>query len=193
MLLQSLASIPQISQSIFQINRAEIALHSAKRKTVCSEHCHVVRGEKCPDASRMFAMKSRERRDLNTDISVFDWQVRLWLAPCWRLAVTKGLREHCRDVGRAPARKIYTVICYRSGQHYLKSDGPMYLSLARTGQWKIKCTGPNWSGGLKSVPGQRASAYVEGWNEQVCQGGKVWRALSCPSDWILRYIKHTFS
>ena len=27
---------------------------------------------------------------------------------------------------------------------------------------KIKCTGPNWSGGLKSPPGQRASAYVEG-------------------------------
>ena len=27
----------------------------------------------------------------------------------------------------------------------------------------MKCTGPNWPGGLKSAPGQRAGAYVEGW------------------------------
>ena len=64
-LLQSLESIPQIYQSIFQINRPE-------RKTVYSEPCHVLRGEKCPDASRMFALKYRVRRDLNTDASVFD-------------------------------------------------------------------------------------------------------------------------
>ena len=64
-LLQSLASIPQIYQSIFQINRPE-------RKTVYSKPCHVLRGEKCPDASRMFALKYRVRRDLNTDVSVFD-------------------------------------------------------------------------------------------------------------------------
>ena len=64
-LLQSLASIPQIYQSIFQINRPE-------RKTVYSKLCHVLRGEKCPDASRMFALKYRVRHDLNTDVSVFD-------------------------------------------------------------------------------------------------------------------------
>ena len=64
-LLQSLASIPQIYQSIFQINQPE-------RKTVYSEPCHVLRGEKCPDASRMFASKYRVRHDLNTDVSVFD-------------------------------------------------------------------------------------------------------------------------
>ena len=50
-LLQSLASIPQIYQSIFQINRPE-------RKTVYSEPWHVLRGEKCPDASRI-ALKCR--------------------------------------------------------------------------------------------------------------------------------------
>ena len=129
-LLQSLASIPQIFQPIFQINRPEITSHlikPPKRKTVYSEPCHVLRGEKCPDASRMFALKYRVRRDLNTDVSVFDWHARLWLAPRRRLAVAKGLRENCRDVGRAPARKVYTVICHRSGQHYLKSDGPTYL------------------------------------------------------------------
>ena len=75
-LLQSLASIPQIYQSIFQTNRLEIASHLVKpppkRKTVYSEPCHVLRGEKCPDASRMFALKYRVRRDLNTDVSVFD-------------------------------------------------------------------------------------------------------------------------
>ena len=92
-LLQSLASIPQIYQSIFQINRPE-------RKTVYSEPCHVLRGEKCSDASRMFALKYGQR-DLNTDVSVFDWHARLRLATRWRLAVVK-----------------------------------------RTGQWKIKCTGP---------------------------------------------------
>ena len=62
-LLQSLASIPQIYQSIFPINRPEIASHFVKqppkRKTVYSEPCHVLCGEKCPDASRMFALKSR--------------------------------------------------------------------------------------------------------------------------------------
>ena len=30
-------------------------------------------------------------------------------------------------MGRAPARILHTVICHRSGQHYLKSDGPTYL------------------------------------------------------------------
>ena len=63
-LLQSLATILQIYQSIFQINQPE-------RKTVYSEPCHVLRGEKCPDASRIFALKYRVRRDLNTDVSVF--------------------------------------------------------------------------------------------------------------------------
>ena len=71
-LLQSLVSIPQVYQSIFQINRAEIASHSAKpppkRKTVYSEPCHVLHGEYCPDASRMFTLKYRVRRDLNTAV-----------------------------------------------------------------------------------------------------------------------------
>ena len=75
-LLQSLTSIPQIHQSIFQTNRLEIASHLVKpppkRKTVYSEPCHVLRGEKCLDASRRFALKYRVRRDLNTDVSVFD-------------------------------------------------------------------------------------------------------------------------
>ena len=33
---------------------------------------YVLRVEKCPDASRMFELKYRVRRDLNTDVSVFD-------------------------------------------------------------------------------------------------------------------------
>ena len=130
-LLQSLASIPQIYQSIFQTNRPEIASHLVKpppkRKTIYSEPWHVLRGEKCPDASRMFVLKYRMRRDLNTDVSVFDWHAHLRLAPRWRLAAAIGLRENCRDVGRAPARKVHPVICHRSGQHYLKSDGPTYI------------------------------------------------------------------
>ena len=119
-LLQSLASIPQIYQSIFQINRPE-------RKTVYSKPWHVLRGEKCPDASRMFALKYRVRRDLNTDVSVFDWHAWLRLASRRRLAVAKGQRENCRDVGREPARKVHTVICHRSGHHYLKYGGPTYI------------------------------------------------------------------
>ena len=112
--------VPQIYQSIFQINRPE-------RKTVYSKPCHVLRGEKCTDASRMFALKYRVRRDLNTDVSVFDWHAWLGLASRWRLAVAKGQRENCRDVGRAPTRKVHTVICHRSGHHYLKSGGPTYI------------------------------------------------------------------
>ena len=76
------------------------------------------------------------------------WRQCVWLT-CqtrlvtrWRLAVAKGLRENCRDVGRATARKIHTVNCHRSGQHCLKSGGPIYIWVARTGQWQIKCTGP---------------------------------------------------
>ena len=130
-LLQSLASIPQIYQSIFQTNRLEIASHLVKpppkHKTVYSEPWHVLRGEKCPDASRTFALKYRVRRDLNTDVSVFDWHARLRLAQRWHLAIAKGLRENCRDVGREPPRKVHTVICHRSGQHYLKSAGPTYI------------------------------------------------------------------
>ena len=72
----------------------------------------------------MFALKHRVRRDLNTDVSVF--------------------RENCRDVGRVPTRKVHTVICHRSGQHYLKSGGPY-------GPVKDKMY---WPGGLKSAPGQ---------------------------------------
>ena len=100
---------------------------SPERKTVYLEPCHVLRGEKSPDASRMFALKYRVRHDLNTDVSVFDWHARLQLATRWRLAVAKGLRENCRDVGRVPARKVHTVICHRSGQHYFKSGGPTYI------------------------------------------------------------------
>ena len=136
-LLQSRASIMQIYQSIFQINRPE-------RKCVYSKPCHVLRGEKCPDAYRMFALKYRVRRDLNTDVSVFEWHARLRLATRWRLAVAKWLMSlcQCRSLkmtarklprcgagarGQAPARKVHTVICHRSGQHYLKFDGPTYI------------------------------------------------------------------
>ena len=76
LLLQSLASIPQIYQSIFQTNPPEIASHLVKPppkcKTIYSEPCYVLRGEKCPDASRVFALKYHLRRDLNTDVSAFD-------------------------------------------------------------------------------------------------------------------------
>ena len=129
--VRKFAGTKQICPSKFQTNRLEIASHLVKpppkRKTVYSEPCHVLRGEKCPDASRMFALKYRVRLDLNTDVGVFDWHARLRLAPRWRLAVAKGLRENCRDVGRGPPRKVHTVICHRSGQHYLKSAGPTYI------------------------------------------------------------------
>ena len=54
------------------VSNAGIAHNMVKRKTVCSEPRYVLRGEKCPDASRMFALKYRVRRDLNTDVSVLD-------------------------------------------------------------------------------------------------------------------------
>ena len=66
-------------------------------------------------------------RDLNTDISVFDWHARLGLATRWRLAVAKGLRENCRDVGRATARKIHTVNC----QNVLARTGPAVWKVRR--------------------------------------------------------------
>ena len=152
-LLQSLESIPQIYQSIFQTNRPEIASHLVKpppkRRTVYSEPCHVLRGEKCPDASRMFALKYRVRRDLNTDVSVFDWHARLRLAPRWRLAVAKGLHENCWDVGRAPARKICD----------LSSSGPALFEIWWPDIYLGGPYGPvkdkmHWPGGLKSAPGQ---------------------------------------
>ena len=95
----------------------------------------------------MFALKYRVRRDLNTDVSVFDWHARLRLASHWHLAIAKGPRENCRDVGRAPARKVHSVICHRSGQHYLRLGGlygpvkdKMYWpELARRSE---KCAGP---------------------------------------------------
>ena len=117
-LLQSLASIPQMYQSIFQINWPE-------RKTVYLEPWHVLRGEKCPDASRMFALKYRVWRDLNTGVSVFDWHA--WLATPLASRCSKITARKLRDVRRAPARKVHTVICHRSGQHYLKSGGPTYM------------------------------------------------------------------
>ena len=93
-LLQSLASIPQIYQSIFQINRADIASHSAKpppkRKTVYSEPCHVLRGEKCRDASRMFALKYRVRRDLNTAL-LDRWRQCDWLTSPTPTRTTPGI------------------------------------------------------------------------------------------------------
>ena len=116
-LLQSLASIPQVYQSILQINRQNAKLFTRNHAMCFAEKNSRMR----PGCSH------RVRRDLNTDVSVFDWHARLRLAPRWRLAVAKGLRENCRDVGRAPARKVRTVICQRSGQHYLKSGGPTYI------------------------------------------------------------------
>ena len=160
-LLQSLASIPQIYQSIFQINRPEIASHFSKpppkRKTVYSEPCHVLCGEKCPDASRMFALKYRVRRDLNTDVSVFDWHVWLRLAPRWRLAVAKGLRDTRRQLPRcgtgARAKSIYCDLSsfgpalfeiwwpdiYLGGPYGPVKDKMYWLELVRRSE---KCAGP---------------------------------------------------
>ena len=56
------------------------------------------------------------------------------------------------------ARKVQTVICHRSGQLYLKSGGPTSF----TGPYGPVKDKMHWPGGLKSPPGQRASAYVEG-------------------------------
>ena len=127
-------------------------------------------------------------RDLNTDVSVFDWHARLGLVTRWRLAVAKGLRENRRDVGRATARKIHTVNCHRSGQHYLKSGGPTYIWVARTGQWQIKCTGPNWSGGLTSAPGQRASAYVEGCVAVRCSAFIKCFLYMCTCSFVVHFL-----
>ena len=68
----------------------------------------------------------------------------------WRL-VAKGLRENCRDVGSVPVRKVHTVICHRSGQHYLKCGGPTYLG----GPYGPVTDTMYWPGGLKSASGQR--------------------------------------
>ena len=144
MLLQSLASITQIYQLIFQINRPE-------RKTVYSKPCHVLRGEKCPDASRMFALKYRVRRDLNTDVSVFDWHAPLRLATRWCLAVhsKRTARKLPRCATGARARSTYCD---------LSSFGPALFEI----WWPdIYLGGPYgpvkdkmfWPGGLKSAPG----------------------------------------
>ena len=70
---------PCIDPADPSINISEIASHSVKPPnaklftpwmTVMT--AHVLRGEKCPDASRMFALKYRVRRDLNTDVTVLD-------------------------------------------------------------------------------------------------------------------------
>ena len=96
------------------------------------------------------------RRDLNTDVSVLDWHARLRLAPRWRLAVAKGLRENCRDVGRALALKVHTVTCHPALFEIWWPD--IYLG-GPYGPVKDKMY---WSGSLKSGLGQRASAHVEG-------------------------------
>ena len=104
----SVCDVPQLFESLASVvpiklvRVAHLVKPPPKRKTVYSEPCHVLRGEKCPVASRTFALKYRVRRDLNTDVSVFDLHARLRIAPRWRLAVAKGLRENCRDVGREP-------------------------------------------------------------------------------------------
>ena len=97
------------------------------------------------------------------------WRQCVWLTCQTRTHDTLASRCSKRAARKPPrcgtgdrAKNTHTVNCHRSGQHYLKSGGPTYIWVARTGQWQIKCTGPNWSGGLKSAPGQRASAYVEG-------------------------------
>ena len=149
-LLQSLASIPQIYQSIFQIYRAEIASHSTKQQhkpklfTRSIVMCFPEKSSQMRLGCSHWSLVSAWSKHWRQCARAFDRQVvQLRLASRWRLAVPKGLRENCRDVWWAPREK-YKLICHRSGQHYLKSGGPT----------KIKCTGPNWSGGLKSPPGQ---------------------------------------
>ena len=83
-----------------------------------------------------------------------------WLG-CTSMSAAVDIANTAEMWGGRPREK-YTVICLRSGQHYLKSDGPTSF----TGPYrpvKEKMYWPNWSGGLKSAPGKRASAYVEGW------------------------------
>ena len=98
------------------------------------------------------------RRDLNTDVSVLVHLIDKSSDSDSHHAGVSLLQKDCAKTAEmwgGRCAKSTNCDCHRSGQHYLKSGGP-------TGQWKIKCTGPNWSGGLKSAPGQRASAYVEG-------------------------------
>ena len=75
----------------------------------------------------MFALKYRVLRDLNTDVSVFDWHARLRLVTHsawthWRLAIAKGLRENCQDVRQAGA-------CAKSTYCDLSSFGPALFEI----------------------------------------------------------------
>ena len=138
-----------------------------KRKTVYSELCHVLRGEKCPDASRMFALKYRVRRDLNTDVSVYDWHARLRLAPRWRLAEAKGLRETAEMWGGRPREKYilwFVIVRASTIWNLMARHISMWLVRAISGSYEPLKDKMYWPGGLKSAPGQRASTYVEGWN-----------------------------
>ena len=145
-LLETRASIPQIYQSIFKINWAEIVVPSTLRQMQNCLHMSCALRRKVPGCVPA---------DIRVEVLRAVWSKH------WRQC---GLidKSNCRDVGRAPVPKLHTVFCHRSGQHYLKYGGPPYILVAHTGQWMINCTGPNWSGGLKSAPGQQASAYVEG-------------------------------
>ena len=72
-LLQSLASIPQIYQSIFQIYRAEIASHSTKQQhkpKLFNRSIVMCFAEKVPRCVSDVRIEVSCRRDLNTDVSV---------------------------------------------------------------------------------------------------------------------------
>ena len=59
--------------------------------------------------------------------------------------------ERRSDLNESDLGEVYcSVICHRSGQHYLKSGGPTYLG-GPYGPVKDKMY---WPGGLKRAPGQ---------------------------------------
>ena len=113
--------------------------------------CHVLRGEKCPDESRMFPLKYRMRRDLNTDVSVFDWHARPRIATRWRSKRTARKLPRCGTGTRAKSTyydlssfgpalfEIWWPDIYLGGPYGPVKDKMYWPELARRSE---KCSGP---------------------------------------------------
>ena len=126
-----------------------------KAKLFTRNHAHVLRGEKCPDAYRMFALTYRVRRDLNTDVSVFEWLTCLTptrvtqasrcskrtarkLPRCGTGALAKSTYCDLSSFG-PPLFEIWWPDIYIGGPYVPVKDKMYWPGLARRSE---KCAGP---------------------------------------------------
>ena len=96
----------------FRFNWAEIASHSTKQQhkpklfTRSIVMCFAEKSSQMRLGCSQWSLVSAWSKHWRQCARAFDRQVvRLRLASRWRLAVAKGLRENCRDVGWAPREK----------------------------------------------------------------------------------------